>query len=160
MKLIILYCWTHWKNINLWKMYIMRQEGGGGEGYCTCLKKKRWVLVHFPHSTTPLLWVKGFTVAQMSWFIVWCISLRGAQPLNSRCFIWLNKPFDTWYGSDSLAGSKYWDIQSKSIPHNNHSVRTEILKVHNTEWPAVKVIYGCGSPRVIGTMKCNSKQVR
>ena len=90
--------------------------GGRGRGVLHLPEKKRWLLVYFPHSITPLLWIKGFTLAKMSWFIVWCISLRGEQSLNPSCFIWSHRPFDTWYGSDSLAGSKYWDIQSKSIP--------------------------------------------
>ena len=53
--------------------------GGRGREVLHLPEKKRRLLVHFPHSTTPLLWVKDFKVAKMSWFIVWCISTKPKQ---------------------------------------------------------------------------------
>ena len=44
--------------------------GGRGRGVLHLPVKKKVSVGTFPHSTTPLLWVKGFTVAQMSQFIV------------------------------------------------------------------------------------------
>jgi len=56
MKLIILYCWKHWKNIDSWKTYLIRQVG---EGVPHLPEKKKVSVGTFSTFRHPLASIRG-----------------------------------------------------------------------------------------------------